>query len=69
MPKGNGIFTSPQLLSQLSKAATVADTSTPIQMTSTSIVWKVQTHSPNIFPEEYLRLCVLVYVRIGLINV
>ena len=69
MPKGNGIFTSPQLLSQLSRAATVAETSTPILMTSASIVLKVETHSPNIFPEEYLRLCVLVYVRIRFIKV
>uniref|UniRef100_A0A7N2MJH0 Uncharacterized protein n=1 Tax=Quercus lobata TaxID=97700 RepID=A0A7N2MJH0_QUELO len=38
-------------------------------MTSASIVWKVETHSPNIFPEENLRLCVLVYVRIDLMKV
>ena len=69
MPKGYGIFTSPLLSGQLGRAATVADTSTPIQMTSASIVLKLETHSPNIFPEEYLRLCVLVYVRVRLIKV
>lgn len=35
-----------------------------IQLTIlTSSTWKVETHSPNIFSKEYLRLCVLVYER------
>lgn len=47
MPKGYEIFTSLQLSGQLGRAATVADTSTPIQMTSASIICDEPNKSPR----------------------